>query len=134
LALLLIGCSPAQPAERLRGNAEAPAAELSVCASSHALFRIRHSFAWADRTLWHRGVAIAELGNPRLSGHTDFEPGMIFRAYCVADVILSDGSQNLAFYTIEYGLGFAGLGRDIQFCLPGSDPWHVHDGQCRTAR
>ena len=47
---------------------------------------------------------------------------------------MTDGSAYAVFYTIEYGLGFVGLGTGVDFCVPELDPWHVHDGYCRTVR
>jgi hypothetical protein len=47
---------------------------------------------------------------------------------------MTNGMPYAVFYVIEHGLGFAGLGRDIDFCVLGLDPWHIHDGDCRTVR
>jgi hypothetical protein len=111
----------------------APAAE-SACTSAGALFRIKHIFAWADRNQWHRGFVISEIGNPRPSGHPYAEPGLVKRDYCVADSVMTDGTAWPVYYVVEHGLGFVGLGSDIDFCVPGLDPWHIHDGDCRTVR
>lgn len=110
-----------------------PAADL-VCARAAALARIQRIFAWAERTQWHRGFVMASIGNPRPSGHPYAEPGMVQRDYCVADSIMTDGSAHRVYYAIERGLGFVGLGSEVDFCVPGLDPWHVHDGDCRTVR
>ena len=106
----------------------------SECASARALSRIKHIFAWADRNQWHRGFVISEIGNPRPSGHPYAEPGLVKREYCVADSVMTDGTAWPVYYVVEHGLGFAGLGSDIDFCVPGLDPWHIHDGDCRTVR
>ena len=47
---------------------------------------------------------------------------------------MTNGSFYPVYYTIEHGLGFAGIGRYVDFCVPGLDPWHVHDGDCRTVQ
>jgi hypothetical protein len=52
----------------------------------------------------------------------------------MADAVMTDGSASPVYYVVEHGLGFVGLGSDIDFCVPGLDPWHVHDGDCRTVR
>jgi hypothetical protein len=111
-----------------------PAAALSTCDDSYALNRIAGRFGWAERTQWHRGFEIQTIDNPRPSGHRYTEPGLVHRDYCVADTVMTDGSFYPVYYTIEHGLGFAGVGRSVDFCVLGLDPWHVYDGACRTVR
>ena len=111
----------------------APAME-TVCADPGVLGKIQARFAWAERNTWHRGFVIESIGNPRPSGHPYAEPGLVHRDYCVADAVMTNGSAHQVYYAIEHGLGFVGLGHDVDFCVPGLDPWHVHDGDCRTVR
>ena len=111
-----------------------PDALPSVCDDAGALDRIVGRFGWAERNQWHRGFEIQTIDNPRPSGHRFAEPGLVHRDYCVADTVMTNGSFYPVYYTIEHGLGFAGLGRYVDFCVPGLDPWHVHDGDCRTVR
>jgi hypothetical protein len=112
----------------------APAPLESACDDSGALNRIVKRFGWAERTQWHRGFEIQTIDNPRPSGHPYAEPGLVHRDYCVADTVMTNGSFYPVYYTIEHGLGFAGVGRSVDFCVLGLDPWHVHDGACRTVR
>ena len=109
-------------------------AYVSACDNSGALNRIVGRFGWAERTQWHRGFEIQSIDNPRPSGHHFAEPGLVVRDYCVADSVMTNGSFYPVYYTIEHGLGFVGIGRYVDFCVPGLDPWHVHDGDCRTVR
>jgi hypothetical protein len=112
----------------------APPVLATACDDSGALNRIVGRFGWAERTQWRRGFNIQSIDNPRPSGHRFAEPGLVRRDYCVADSVMTNGSFYPVYYTIEHGLGFAGLGRYVDFCVPGLDPWHVHDGDCRTVR
>ncbi len=134
-AVLLFGLGSAQAADfsgamphRTAGQPDA------ACFNSSALGHIKSRFAWAERNTWHRGFVMASIGNPRPSGHPFAEPGLVARDYCMANSIMTNGDARPVYYVIEHGLGFAGLGRDIDFCVPGLDPWHVHDGDCRTVR
>ncbi len=77
---------------------------------------------------------MAKIDNPRPSGHPYAEPGFVKRDYCMADSVMTNGRSYPVYYVVEHGLGFAGIGRNIDFCVPGLDPWHVHDGDCRTVR
>jgi hypothetical protein len=106
----------------------------AVCASGNALARIKHTFARAEETLWHRGFVIETIENPRPSGHPYNEPGLVKRDYCVADTVMTNGAAHPVYYVIEHGLGFVGIGTDVDSCVPGLDPWHIYDGSCRTVR
>jgi len=122
----------------------APAADVSmgppvavvdnVCSDTGVLDRIIDRFAWAERNTWRRGFIIEALHNPRPSGHPYTEPGIIERSYCMADSVMTDGQFRTVYYAIEYGVGFASIGDYVDFCVLGLDPWHVHDGACRTVR
>ena len=112
----------------------APGALPSACDDSGTLNRIVRRFGWAERTQWNRGFEIQSIDNPRPSGHRFAEPGLVVRDYCVADSVMTNGSFYPVYYTIEHGLGFVGIGRYVDFCVPGLDPWQVHDGDCRTVR
>jgi hypothetical protein len=105
-----------------------------TCTNAWALNRIVDRFAWAERTQWRRGFVIETISNPRPSGHPFAEPGLVLRDYCVADSVMTNGSVHPVYYTIEHGLGFAGIGSYVDFCVLGLDPWHVHDADCRTVR
>lgn len=106
----------------------------TACNDAGALDHIVGRFAWAERTQWRRGFVIETIENPRPSGHPFAEPGLVLRDYCMADSVMTNGIASPVYYTIEHGLGFVGLGRNVDFCLPGLDPWRVHDGDCRTVR
>jgi len=114
--------------------ASVPAASESACASAGVIDDIMDDFAQAESTLWHRGFVMQSLENPQPSGHPYAEPGQVVRDYCVADAVMSNGMQFEVYYAIEHGLGFVGIGRNVDFCVLGLDPWHVYDGYCRTVR
>ena len=133
LFCLTVSIHAAQAADFISPTS-APATLPSACADAGALNRIVDRFAWAERTLWQRGFVIETISNPRPSGHPFAEPGLVLRDYCVAESVMTNGLVHLVYYTIEHGLGFAGVGRYVDFCVVGLDPWHVHDGDCRTVR
>ena len=108
--------------------------EETICDNAAAIDDIMDDFAWAEQTLWHRGFAMQSIDNPRPSGHRFAEPGLVKRDYCVADSVMTNGMQFPVYYAIEHGLGFVGIGSNVDFCVAGLDPWHVHDGDCRTVR
>ena len=58
----------------------------------------------------------------------------IARRYCGATVALSDGDHRSIWYLIEDGMGFAGIGDNVEFCVSGFDRWLVYNGGCRVLR
>jgi hypothetical protein len=128
---LALSASPAFAADYATTPATVPD---STCTNIAALNWILDRFAWAERTQWHRGFVIETIDHPRPSGHRFAEPGLVRRDYCVADSVMTNGNAHPVYYTIEHGLGFAGVGRYVDFCVLGLDPWHVHDSDCRTVR
>jgi hypothetical protein len=58
----------------------------------------------------------------------------IARRYCGAKVDLSDGRSRKIWYLIEDGMGFAGVGDNVEFCVSGFDRWLVYNGRCRILR
>jgi hypothetical protein len=111
----------------------APIAD-ATCANRGVLGRIQSRFNWSERTLWHRGFVIHSLSNPRPSNHRFSMPGIIKRDYCLADSVMTNGAKHPVYYAIEHGQGLASIGNYVDFCVLGLDPWHVHDGECRTVR
>lgn len=138
MAALVLPLSPVSGLDAARAadftaTVAAPAYD-NVCGAPSVLARIEYRFAAAERGQWRRGFVIDTLSNARPSGHPYYEPGIIKRDYCVADSVMTNGATYPVYYTVEHGAGFAGLGTYVDFCVLGLDPWHVHDGFCRTVR
>ncbi len=62
------------------------------------------------------------------------EDSPIGRRYCGAKVLLSDGQDRDIWYLIEEGMGFVGIGDNVEFCVSGFDRWYVYNGRCRILR
>jgi hypothetical protein len=58
----------------------------------------------------------------------------IARRYCGATADFSDGRSRTIWYLIEDGMGFTGLGDNVEFCVAGFDRWYVYNGRCRILR
>jgi capsid protein len=122
----------------------APAADMriyqqqdsGVCADRRFLAKITNRFRYQVRNVPHLpDVAITDFQRIRA---TLFEPREerrpIARQYCEADVVLSDGYTRNIWYLIEGGMGFAGIGDNVEFCVDGFDRWYVYNGRCRVLR
>ena len=112
------------------------AADPGLCDDGWQLGRIRHRFSYQVRHVPDLpDVRISEFYNiqaARYEGEDEKHP--IFRQYCRADALLSDGRTHRVWYLIEGDQGFASLGTNVEFCVDGFDRWHVYNGGCRVLR
>ncbi|MDQ0327486.1 hypothetical protein J2R99_003355 [Rhodopseudomonas julia] len=138
----VLGACLAQPqahaADLARGYdagvyAVAPAQPTS-CDQPAVLNRIMERFAWAEKNTWHRGLLIDNVVEPRLRYTDGTAPGRIMNDRCEARALMSDGTMRSVYYIVQENMGFASLGRGIDFCVLGLDPWRVYDAGCSTMR
>jgi hypothetical protein len=127
------------------GAADAPAARETVisglpgCDDGWVQSSIRRRFAHGAAHVEHRDLAIATIDGARETFASVNAPSPIARRWCAAGVTLSDGTRSQLYWRMERGTGFAAPGLayvpdGLEFCVVGHDPWHVHDGECRTTR
>lgn len=107
----------------------------SDCGDSGVLSFIDHRFDYkasrylrADLDI----VAFDRVSNTHVDYRDTTHP--IPRVYCHAKVDMSDGHRRDLWYMIEGGMGFAGLGERVRFCISGLDPWYVDGRNCRSVR
>ena len=125
---------PVQPGPVLVQPQGGPDPVVALCANPHTLSRIRNRFTWAERHTWHRGFVMAALENPRVNYPMLNGPSMISQVRCIADATMTDNTQRTVFYSVEAEMGFASIGKGVDFCVLGLDPWRIHDDECRTVR
>jgi capsid protein len=124
--------------------AAAPAADMmiyqerdsGVCADRRFLNKIVDRFRYQVRHVPNLpDVAILDFQRIRANLYEPkAERNPIPRQYCEADVVLSDGYTRNIWYLIEGGMGFAGIGDNVEFCVDGFDRWYVYNGRCRVLR
>jgi len=125
-------------------RADDPAARTAIaglpsCADDGILATIRDRFAHGAVHVEGRILGIATVEGPREMYASVNAPSPIASRWCSAAVALTDGTRSRLNYRIDRGQGFAapayaGLPDGVEFCVFGHDPWHVHDGLCRTTR
>ncbi len=124
IALLFL----AAPASAWTGN------YLPRCGNGDVLSSVIERAAWAEHNTWHRGWVIHSVAGVRETALKDYGPSRIDRRYCSGTAWLSNGQRIPVVYVIEAGMGFAGLGWKVEFCMPPEDPWRVYDAWCKAIR
>lgn len=112
------------------------AADAGICSEQSVLRRVVSGFRYQVRHVPHLPqVGISAVSDVRLTRYEPKNnPAQIERTYCKANAVLSDGEHRAVWYLIEEGQGFAGIGRNVEFCVSGFDRWHVYDANCRVLR
>jgi hypothetical protein len=111
-----------------------PFALFPDCTSGSVLARLTERSNWAERTAFHYGSEIDHIANASERTVESFGPAPILRRYCRATAEMSDGRKRTVHYRIEKGMGLAGTGYKLEFCVAGRDRWRVFNGNCRVLR
>ncbi|WP_348649868.1 hypothetical protein [Sinorhizobium sp. BG8] len=108
----------------------------NVCADPSVLGFITSRFGYKAVHYLQSDLSIYEIRRMRLTRQepTNEYMSSVARDYCHASVTMTDGSTRPLWYLIEHGWGFAGIGRNIEFCIDGLDPWHVYGAYCASLR
>ena len=106
-----------------------------ACTDPGVLAYIQRRFVWTDQHVLKRGLAIDAIYRAhenRRRPTAELRP--IGRIYCHATAHMNDGRKRQMWYLIEAGMGYAGIGDNVEFCIDGLDPWKVHGAWCRSVR
>jgi hypothetical protein len=110
--------------------------DTGICGDSKVLNTISRRFDHQVRNVPHLPqVAISDFYTVREVRHLpQQEDRPIERLYCQGKVALSNGHNRDVWYLIEWPMGFAGIGGNVEFCVSGFDRWNVYGGRCRVLR
>jgi len=139
LMSLAIAAGTASAAD-YRGAATAPGpgyayGALPDCQAPPVLARISQKFATYDANVIMTGLRIDRIDGISERALKLGAPGLIDRRFCGGRAWLSNGSSTEVVYLIEGPkLGPFSAGWHVESCLPGYDPWRVHDARCRSIR
>ncbi|MBZ7921061.1 hypothetical protein LAC81_04550 [Ensifer adhaerens] len=107
--------------------------DTGVCSEASVLGFITSRFEYRDANYLHANLSIAEIRNTGQSRQElRDETHLVEREYCRATAVMTDGYQRSLYYVIERPWGFAGVGRSIEFCVGGLDPWYVYGAHCAS--
>ena len=107
---------------------------LPQCSEPKVLTKIIRRFEKADRKLWYAGIVITSINKIAERAYNVYTDSLINRRYCRGRALMSSGKYRQVHYVIEQGMGLAGFGWGVEYCLKGSDGWHAYDGWCRVLR
>lgn len=107
------------------------------CHSQSVQARIVYLFNHAETRDLHDNAAIVSIEGPHERRIEAFGPSPTLRRYCTADAWMNHGKPNRPhrlYYRITAGMGLAGVGWKVEFCVPGHDDWRVYGGRCRVLK
>ncbi|MEP3439050.1 MAG: hypothetical protein ABJN75_20055 [Hoeflea sp.] len=105
------------------------------CDAPQVVNYIQKRFVWTDKHVLKRGLAIESITRThrhRVSYGQEY--WSIPRLYCSGTAHMNDGRKRQIWWLIEGGMGFVGLGDNLEFCISGLDPLKVHGAWCRSVR
>ncbi len=136
ISLSLAGAAaPGASAADYIGSGQVQSYDAGVCSEASVLGFITSRFEYRAANYLHADLSIAEIRNMGHDRH-EFrdETHLVEREYCFATAVMTDGQQRSLYYLIERPWGFAGVGRNIEFCVGGLDPWYVYGAHCASLR
>ncbi len=104
------------------------------CTQGAVLDTIRSKFDTAAARVLHANIALGPVDRITQDYAGQNDPSPMARRYCVARATLSDGRRTTLYYLVEQDAGFVGVTWNVEYCLAGYEPWHLHDGRCHTVR
>jgi hypothetical protein len=107
---------------------------LPECEEPKVLARIIYYFNHATTRLLHDGAQINAIDQPAEHGFVAYGPKPILRRYCRGRAWLGPDYFEPVHYLIEKGMGFAGTGWKVEYCVVNFDEWRVYGGNCRVLR
>ncbi len=104
------------------------------CGDAKVLHEIVEHFNRAEIRNKNTGLELENISGARERQTLAGGERQINRRYCRAHAELSNGRHPTVHYLIEQRVGFASIGWNVEFCIPGQDRWMVYGGSCRVLR
>lgn len=104
------------------------------CEEPSVISRIFDKQKYGERHAYHHGEELTRMDTISEELVEAFGPAPVVRRFCFANAWMSTGQKRKMYYMIEKGMGLAGTGYKVEFCIMGLDTWGVYDGNCRVLR
>ena len=104
-----------------------------ACHAKKVQEKLIRRFNKTEKIYWYnRGLVLNHIQNSHQHSVNPFPESPINRRYCHGDAVFENGRKRRVHYLIEEGMGFAGFGWNVEYCIHGLDPWKYYDGYCRV--
>ncbi|NJR13223.1 MAG: hypothetical protein HC779_01580 [Phyllobacteriaceae bacterium] len=135
LALAAFAVLAASAPSMANGFGGRPDGVLPACTDAKVLASIQKRFDYASDRLYGGEIGIESLS--RIHQHRIVrkpDNSVVLRKYCHATAMMNDGRKRTVWYLIEDGMGFAGYGDAVEFCVSGYERLRAYSGHCRVLR
>lgn len=139
IALTLLATSPSQAMEdKMFPSKTHPwrkyTGDLPPCGFPKVFDRIAWHFYERETQYWESRMTIAGFEHPKEIAMEPWGLEYVPRRFCRADVWTSDGVKRDIYYSIAEGLGEAGIGWGVDWCIVGLDRNLAYAPRCQMAR
>lgn len=104
------------------------------CHNPAVIKQIIKRFNWAEDNTWQRGIRLQAVERIRQRGRAGSGVSAIQHRHCRGHALLNNGRHPTIYFLIEEGMGFAGNGFNVEFCVSSLDRWNEDNQHCRTLR
>jgi len=136
IATILISATPAiardvRPAEI---REQSFSGSVPACDDGAVLGHISSYFALREFKYWNSPLRIVHFEGVQSVATRPWGLDHIPRRFCSATVLVSDGVKRRVDFSVRSGLGFAGMGSGVDWCIQGLDRNHAQSPNCRMAQ
>lgn len=104
---------------------------LPPCNYWQVVSEIANNFVNREAAYWGSGLALVNVDEIHEIGHRTNGETYIPRRFCAARGDFNDGVSRGIAYEINEGLGFAGIGWGVTWCVVGLDRNHAYSPRCK---
>ena len=105
-----------------------------LCEEHGPLNKIATRFGTKEGRFWNSALTIVGFEKIREIAWEPWSSGMMPRRYCVASVVVSDGTRHRINYAIIEDGGMLGASYGVEWCVVGLDRNWAYNPACRAAR
>jgi hypothetical protein len=107
---------------------------LPPCDDGRVLRRITWQFDETESLYWDPVLTLKAFTIPKEVAFMPWGLEFVPRRYCRSDVLVSDGKMRPLWYSIGEGLGEAGFGWGVEWCVTGLDRLRAYAPRCKMAQ
>jgi hypothetical protein len=105
-----------------------------LCDEHGPLDKISARFSTKERRFWNSALTIVGFEKIREVAWEPWSSGTMPRRYCVASVLVSDGTRHEINYAIIEDGGMISASYGVEWCVAGLDRNWAYNPACRAAR